>query len=55
MTWVETQGRKPRTGDKLLHLRFRNGLESAKAYQADKIRWTDTGDPWDVTHVRRES
>lgn len=54
MIWVETHGRKPRTGEKLLHLRFRNGLESKKPYRVDMIaRWTQTGDDWDVIAVAR--
>jgi hypothetical protein len=54
MKWVATEGRKPRTGDKLLHLKFRNGLESKQPYQVDKIaRWTHVGDPWDVIAVAR--
>lgn len=53
MKWVETQGRRPRTGDKLLHLRFRNGLESKRPYIAAQIRWDQVGDDWDVTHVAR--
>jgi len=54
MKWVETKGRRPKTGDKLLHLRFRNGLESKQPYRADMIaRWTHIGDPWDVMAVAR--
>jgi hypothetical protein len=55
MKWVETKGRRPKTGDKLLHLRFRNGLESKQPYRANMIRWeySDNNDPWDVTHVAR--
>lgn len=54
MKWVETNGRKPRTGDRFLHLRFRNGLESKKPYIASQIRWTQiNNDPWDVVAVAR--
>jgi hypothetical protein len=54
MKWVETQGKRPRTGDKHLHLRFRNGLESKVTYTADQIRrWSLIGDDWDVVAVAR--
>lgn len=53
MKWVETNGRRPRTGDKLLHVRFRNGLESKKPYLASQMRFTQVGDPWDVVAVAR--
>lgn len=53
MSWVETNGRKPRTGERLLQIRFRNGLESKEAYTAGQMRWTQTGDDWDVVAVRR--
>lgn len=54
MKWAETKGRKPRTGDKPLRLRFRNGVESRWTYKAAQIRWTDTGSDWDATEVRIE-
>jgi hypothetical protein len=53
VNWVQTNGRKPRTGDKLLLLKFRNGLESKKGYTANQIRWSQVGDPWDVIEVAR--
>lgn len=54
MTWKETNGRKPRTGEALLQLRFRNGLESKEAYTADQIsRWWHDHTDWDVMAVRR--
>jgi hypothetical protein len=54
MKWIETQGRRPRTGDKKLHIRFRNGLESKATYTAAQIaRWTQVGDDWDVMAVAR--
>jgi hypothetical protein len=55
MTWVETHGREPKTGQRLLHLRFRNGLESKKPYRADMIRWSQVGDDWDVVAIARAS
>jgi hypothetical protein len=54
MKWVETNGRKPRSGDKPLLIKFRNGLESKVAYRADQIaRWWHDGSDWDVIAVRR--
>ncbi len=53
MNWVETHGRKPRTGEKPIHVRFRNGLESRQTYVASQLRWSQVGDDWDVTHVAR--
>ena len=53
MNWVETHGRKPRTGEKLLHIRFRNGLESRHTYTAAQIRWNDSGCEWDAVAVAR--
>lgn len=53
MNWVETQGRKPRTGDRPLQLKFRNGIETMKTYTAAQIRWSQVGDDWDVMAVRR--
>jgi hypothetical protein len=48
-----TKGRKPRTGDKLLRVQFRNGQVSRHEYTAAQLRWTETGDGWDVVGVRR--
>ena len=48
-----TNGRKPRTGEKLLRVQFRNGLVSRHTYTAAQLRWTDTGDDWDVIAVGR--
>ena len=54
MKWVETHGRRPRTGDKPLYVRFRNGLESQRTYTADQLRWTQVeNDPWDIVAVAR--
>lgn len=43
-----TLGRKPRTGDKKLRVRFRNGETSRYAYPASALRWTDTGCEFDI-------
>lgn len=53
MRWHETNGRKPRTGDKPLRVKFRCGLESRFTYVASQLRWTDTGDSFDVVGVRK--
>lgn len=53
MTWVDTNGRKPRTGEKLLRVMFRNGYESRHQYTAAQLRWTVTGDDWDAVKVAR--
>lgn len=50
-----TKGRKPRTGERLLRVRFRNGVESSVGYTANQLRWTDTGDDWDVVACQREA
>ena len=51
--WKQTSGRKPKTGDRLLRVMFRCGVESRFAYAAKQLRWTDTGDEWDIVGVRR--
>ncbi len=48
--------RKPRTGDRLLCVEFRNGLRPcelpvAKTYTASQLRWTDLGTDFDVVAV----
>lgn len=53
MTWTATNGRKPRTGDKALWIKFRNGQESKRPYVAAQLVWADRGWDYDVTHVRR--
>lgn len=53
MKWVETKGRVPRTGDKPLRVKYRNGLESKESYTARQLRWTQVGDDWDVIAVCR--
>lgn len=53
MKWTPTQGRKPRTGEKPLRVRFANGQESRWEYVASQLRWTTTGGEWDITEVAR--
>jgi hypothetical protein len=54
VTWVETHGRKPRTGERPLLVRYRNGLESKHTYTVRQIaRWSHTGDDWDIMAVAR--
>jgi hypothetical protein len=48
-----TNGRKPRTGDKLLRVQFRNERVSIHTYTAAQLRWTNSGDDWDVIAVER--
>lgn len=52
-TWHKTNGRKPRSGEKPLRIKFRNGLESQQTYTAAQLRWTQVGDPWDIIEVAR--
>jgi hypothetical protein len=53
MKWVATHGRKPRTGERPLFVKFRNGLESKETYSASQLRWSHVGDPWDIMEVAR--
>ena len=46
-----TNGRKPKTRDKKLRVQFRNGVESTRPYTAEQLRWTVTGDDWDIVGV----
>lgn len=49
-----TKGRKPRTGGQKLQVQFANGMVDEKhEYDASQIRFTDTGDSFDVVAVRR--
>jgi len=54
MNWTPTNFRTPRTGERRLRVRFRNGDESKWTYRAKDLRWTDTGSDFDITHVRIE-
>ncbi len=53
MTWHDTHFRKPRTGERLLKVMFRNGQESRHEYVAAQLRWTDSGSDWDILKVAR--
>lgn len=53
MNWHPNQGRKPRTGEKLLKVRFANGVESRWEYVASQLRWSLTGNDWDIAEVAR--
>lgn len=48
-----TNGRKPRTGERQLRVRFRNGQLSFHTYTASQLRWTNTGSDWDIIEVGR--
>jgi hypothetical protein len=48
-----TQGRKPKTGDKPLRVKFANGLVSRWTYTASQLRFTITGSEWDIESVER--
>lgn len=48
-----TNGRKPRTGEMKLRVKYRNGWVSKWEFVASQLRWTDTGDDWDVIEVER--
>lgn len=48
-----TNGRKPRTGAAKLRVQFRCGYVCRFEYEAGHLRWTDTGDSFDIVAVRR--
>jgi hypothetical protein len=48
-----THGRKPKTGERLLKVKFRCGLVSRFTYTAAQLRWTETGSPFDIIEVER--
>lgn len=48
-----THFRKPKTGERLLRVRFRNGLVSRFTYTAAQLRWDERGSPWDIIAVER--
>lgn len=54
MNWTPTHWRKPRTGDALLFVRFRNGIESKQALPAAKWNWSDRDYNFDIIAARRE-
>ena len=51
--FVETHGRKPKTGERLLRVLFRNGVESRHAYTAAQLVWKQRGWDFDVIGVKR--
>lgn len=51
--WRETHFRTPRTGEKPLRVKFRNGMESRFEYVARQLRFSDTGHEFDIVAVRR--
>jgi hypothetical protein len=51
--WVETKFRRPRTGDALLKVRWRNGEESRHEYTARQLVWEDRGWPFDIIEVAK--
>lgn len=48
-----TKGRKPRTGGDKLRVQFRNGYVCKWEYTAEQMRWSDTGDSFDIVAVKR--
>lgn len=52
--FTPTRGRKPRTGERRLIVQFRCGYVDKKhTYTAEQLRWSDTGDDWDIIAVKR--
>lgn len=50
---IPTRGRTPRTEERKLWVQFRNGRVSRFEYTARQLRWSQTGDDWDVIAVER--
>lgn len=48
-----TKGRTPRTGDAALYVQYRNGYVDRFTYSAKQLRFTDTGDDFDVVAVKK--
>lgn len=52
-----TNGRKPRTGDAKLRVKFRNGWVSKWEYTAGQLQWAQNRDgfppEWDIIEVER--
>ena len=46
-----TNFRKPKTGDRLLRVRWANGDVSRHTYSAAQLRWSDTNHPFDIVGV----
>ena len=53
MKWTDTNFRTPRTGERLLRVKFRNGQESRWEYVARQLRFSDTGHDFDIVAVSR--
>jgi hypothetical protein len=48
-----TQGRKPKTGEHLLRVKFRCGQVSRHEYKADQLIWKDRGWDFDIVACER--
>lgn len=48
MTWQATTWRPPQA--EKVRVRFREGSESKYEYAPRQLRWTDTGQLFDITH-----
>jgi hypothetical protein len=48
-----TKFRKPKTGERLLRVQFRNGQVSRFSYRADQLVWKDRGWDFDIVGVER--
>lgn len=48
-----TKGRTPRTGDAALYVQYRNGYVDRFTYSAKQLRFSDTGDDFDVVAVKK--
>lgn len=51
--WTPNPGKRPRTGEKLLRIKWANGEESKHLYRADQLRWSITGHDFDVGECAR--
>ena len=45
--------RRPKTGDRLLRVQFRNGLVSRHEYRADQLVWDNRGWDFDIVAVEK--
>jgi hypothetical protein len=52
MKWTPTKWKRPKTGEKPLMVRFRNGVEGGP-YLARQLVWDDRGWDFDVVEVAR--
>jgi hypothetical protein len=53
MTWHATNGKRPRTGEKPLRVKFANGQESRWTYTARQLVFDQRGWDFDVVAVAR--